>query len=290
MRKITVGSRESVLAVVQARAVIDCLRAAHPELEIDLVTMKTTGDKILDRTLDKVGGKGLFVKELDTALREKRADITVHSLKDMPMETPEDLPLLCFSKREDPRDVLVLPEGVSELAPGAVIGSSSLRRALQLKALFPDNPIEPVRGNLQTRLRKLDEGQYGALVLAAAGLRRLGLEGRISRYFTPEEIIPAAGQGILGVQGRRGEEYSFLECFADAEGAVAALCERAFVRELDGGCTSPVCAHAEVHGGTVTLRGLYYDPETGAHRVGTDEGTAAEAEALGARLARRLRG
>ena len=148
MRKITVGSRESVLAVVQARAVIDCLRAAHPELELDLVTMKTTGDKILDRTLDKVGGKGLFVKELDVALREKRADLTVHSLKDMPMETAEDLPLLCFSRREDPRDVLVLPEGVRELAPGAVIGSSSLRRALQLMALFPDNEIQPIRGNL----------------------------------------------------------------------------------------------------------------------------------------------
>ncbi|MBO6040775.1 MAG: hydroxymethylbilane synthase, partial [Oscillospiraceae bacterium] len=148
MRKIIVGSRDSVLAVVQARMLIDCLTAAHPELELQLVTMKTTGDRILDRTLDKVGGKGLFVKELDAALRAGRADLTVHSLKDMPMETPEDLPLLCFSRREDPRDALVLPEGAAELAPGAVIGSSSLRRALQLRELFPDNPVEPVRGNL----------------------------------------------------------------------------------------------------------------------------------------------
>ncbi|MBO6040823.1 MAG: hydroxymethylbilane synthase [Oscillospiraceae bacterium] len=290
MKNVIVGSRESVLAVVQARMLIDRLSAAHPELNIELVTMKTTGDKILDRTLDKVGGKGLFVKELDTALRERRADITVHSLKDMPMETPEDLPLLCFSAREDPRDALVLPEGVTELAPGAVIGSSSLRRALQLKELYPDNPIEPVRGNLQTRLRKLDEGQYGALVLAAAGLKRLGLAGRISRLFTPDEIIPAAGQGILGVQGRRGEDCSYLDCFADASAAAAALCERAFVRELDGGCTSPVCAHAELRGDTIFLRALYYDPATGAHRVGTDEGSADEPEALGIRLARRLRG
>ena len=289
-RKVTVGSRESLLAVVQARAVIDCLRAAHPELEIELLTMKTTGDKILDRTLDQVGGKGLFVKELDLALREHRADLTVHSLKDMPMETAADLPLLCFSKREDPRDVLVLPEGASGLAPGAVIGSASLRRALQLKALYPDCEIKPVRGNLQTRLRKLDEGQYDALVLAAAGLKRLGLEGRISRYFTPEEIIPAAGQGILGVQGRAGEDYSYLDCFADEEAAVAALCERAFVRELNGGCTSPVCAHAEVTGDTVTLRGLYYNEETGGCRVGADSAPAREAEALGAALARRLRG
>ena len=289
MKKITVGSRESVLAVVQANMLIDCLKAAHPELDIELVTMKTTGDKILDRTLDKVGGKGLFVKELDAALLERRADLTVHSLKDMPMEVSAELPLLCFSKREDPRDALVLPAGVTELAPGAVIGSSSLRRVLQLRALFPDNPVEPVRGNLQTRLRKLDEGQYGALVLAAAGLKRLGLESRIARYFTTEEIIPAAGQGILGVQGRRGEDHSFLDCFAVAEGAYAALCERAFVRELDGGCTSPVCAHAVVDGKHITLRGLYYDPETGSHLIGDDEGGLEEAEAIGVRLARRLR-
>lgn len=288
-RKIVVGSRESALAVVQSMMLIDRLKAAHPELDIHLLTMKTTGDKILDRTLDKVGGKGLFVKELDAALRDRRADLTVHSLKDMPMEVSEELPLLCFSAREDPRDALVLPQGKTALEPGAPIGSSSLRRALQLKALFPDNPIEPVRGNLQTRLRKLDEGQFGALVLAAAGLKRLGLEDRIARYFSPEEIIPAAGQGILGVQGRLGEDYSFLDCFADRDGGLAAVCERAFVRELDGGCTSPVCAHAVVSGGVITLRALYYDPETGAHRVGTDTGSADEAEAMGARLAARLR-
>ena len=288
-RKIVVGSRESALAVVQSMAVIDHLKAAHPELEISLLTMKTTGDKILDRTLDKVGGKGLFVKELDLALRERRADITVHSLKDMPMEVSEELPLLCFSKREDPRDVLVLSQGKTELAEGAPIGSSSLRRALQLKALFPGHEILPVRGNLQTRLRKLDEGQYGALVLAAAGLKRLGLESRIHRYFTVEEIIPAAGQGILGVQGRAGEDYSFLDGFADREGRIAALCERAFVRELNGGCTSPVCAHAQIDGDAVRLIGLYYSEAKGTFRVGSDQGTAEEAEALGARLARRLR-
>ena len=287
-RKIVVGSRESVLAVVQSQMVVDYLRSAHPELDVELLTMKTTGDKILDRTLDKVGGKGLFVKELDLALRERRADITVHSLKDMPMEVSEELPLLCFSKREDPRDVLVLPQGKTELAEGAPIGSSSLRRALQLKSLFPGHDILPVRGNLQTRLRKLDEGQYGALVLAAAGLKRLGLESRIHRYFTVEEIIPAAGQGILGVQGRAGEDYSFLDGFADREGRIAALCERAFVRELDGGCTSPVCAHAQIDGDAVTLMGLYYSEAKGTFRVGSQRGAAEEAEALGVRLARRL--
>ena len=288
MRKIVVGSRESALAVVQSMALIDCLKASHPELDLHLLTMKTTGDKILDRTLDKVGGKGLFVKELDLALRERRADLTVHSLKDMPMEVSEELPLLCFSKREDPRDVLVLPEGRTELAEGAPIGSSSLRRALQLKALFPGHEILPVRGNLQTRLRKLDEGQFGALVLAAAGLKRLGLEERIHRYFTVEEIIPAAGQGILGVQGRAGEDYSFLDSFADREGMYAALCERAFVRELNGGCTSPVCAHARIDGDAIELRGLYFNEAAGIYRVGTDHDTTDNAEALGIRLARRL--
>jgi len=289
-RKLIIGSRESALAMLQSEMVKRSIEETDPEIEVSILPMKTTGDVILDRHLSEVGGKGLFVKELDKALRDKRSDISVHSLKDMPMEVPEDLPLLAFSAREDPRDALVLPEGVTELAPGAVIGSSSLRRALQLKELYPDNPIEPVRGNLQTRLRKLDEGQYGALVLAAAGLKRLGLEGRISRLFTPDEIIPAAGQGILGVQGRRGEDCSYLDCFADAAAAAAALCERAFVRELDGGCTSPVCAHAELRGDTIFLRALYYDPATGAHRVGTAEGSADDPEALGIRLARRLRG
>ena len=288
-RKIVVGSRDSTLAVVQSMTVVDYLQSAHPELDVSLLTMKTTGDKILDRTLDKVGGKGLFVKELDAALLDRRADITVHSLKDMPMELNEELPLLCFSGREDPRDVLVLPEGAAELAPGAVIGSSSLRRVLQLKKLYPDHEVLPVRGNLQTRLRKLDEGQFGALVLAAAGMKRLGLEHRISRYFTVDEIIPAAGQGILGVQGRAGEDYSFLADYADSRAAVAALCERAFVRELNGGCTSPVCAHAVVDDEGVTLTGLYYNEATGGYRTGTAHGAHADAEAVGAELARRLR-
>ena len=288
-KKIVIGSRESRLAVIQSEMLIAHLREAHPELEVELLTMKTTGDRILDRTLDEVGGKGLFVKELDAALRDGRADFTVHSLKDMPMETPEDLPILCFSPREDPRDVLVLPEGQEELAPGAVIGSSSLRRALQIRSLLPGHEIAPVRGNIQTRLRKLDEGQYGALVLAAAGLKRLGLEQRITRYFSVEEIIPAAGQGILAVQGRLGEDASPLSGFGDEAGRCAALCERAFVRELNGGCTSPVCAHAKIFGQRVFLRGLYFNESTGEVRIGTVAGTTASAEALGASLARSLR-
>ena len=284
-RKITVGSRDSKLAVIQSMTLVDHLRNTNPDWEVELLTMKTTGDRILDRTLDQIGGKGLFVKELDLALRDGRADLTVHSLKDMPMELPEELPLLCFSPREDPRDVLVLPKGSEELSLDAVIGTSSLRRQLQLRALFPEHEIRSVRGNLQTRLRKLDEGEFGALVLAAAGLKRLGLEDRISRYFSVEEIIPAAGQGILGVQGRRNEDHSYLNGFGDENSFAAATAERAYVSALNGGCTSPVCAHASVSSGRILLLGLYYDEKTGSVRRGSARGPAADAERIGIRLA-----
>jgi len=294
MKKIIVGSRESRLAVIQAMTVIDHMngRSEKTGYCAELLTMKTTGDRILDRTLDEVGGKGLFVKELDLALKEKRSDISVHSLKDVPMETDPELPLVAFSKREDPRDVLVLPENVTRKVipdPDLPIGSSSLRRALQLKKIFPDHRIEPVRGNLQTRLKKLDEGQYGALVLAAAGLKRLGLEHRISRFFALEEILPAAGQGIIAVQGRAGEDYSYLESYADKEAEIAAICERAYVRELNGGCTSPVCAHAQIKNEKIYLRALYYDEESGRHCIGRMEGEMEKPAELGILLARRLR-
>ena len=287
-KKMIVGSRESQLAVVQSITLVAHLRSAHPEIEAELLTMKTTGDKILDRTLDKVGGKGLFVKELDIALRERRADVTVHSLKDMPMQTPEDLPILCCSRREDPRDALVLRAGVG-MKPNLIIGSSSLRRVLQLKALFPECEVRPVRGNLQTRLRKLDEGQFDALALAAAGLKRMGLEGRISRYFSVDEIIPAAGQGILAVQGRADFDRTLLEGYADADAWCAATAERAFVRALDGGCTSPVCAHGALEGDSIHLTGLYYDASDGSWRKGSVDGPRGEAERLGVQLARALR-
>ena len=203
-RKVTIGSRESKLAVIQTEMVKAYIEAHCPDIQIDVLTMKTTGDVILDRTLDQVGGKGLFVKELDKALMDKRSDLSVHSLKDMPMEVSEDLPLVAFSKREDPRDVLVLPEGVSELKFDKPIGCSSKRRILQLQELYPQATFAAVRGNVLSRLRKLDEGNFSALILAAAGLKRLGLEERISRFLEPEEMIPAAGQGILGIQGRSG--------------------------------------------------------------------------------------
>ena len=259
-------------------------------MQVSLLTMKTTGDKILDRTLEQVGGKGLFVKELERALRDRRADLTVHSLKDVPMELPEDLPLVGFSVREDPRDALVLPKGQTELVPGLPIGTSSRRRAEQLKLIYPSYEVKSVRGNLQTRLKKLDDGEYGALILAAAGLKRLGLENRIIRYFTVDEMIPAACQGILGIQGRMGEDYSYLNRFISKDSEAIALCERAFVRELDGGCTSPICAYAELNEDKLLLRGLYYDEESGVCHKGTLTGSINDPAGIGIALANELRG
>lgn len=284
--KLTIGSRESRLAVIQAELVMDAIARAHPEIELQLLTMKTTGDRILDRPLDKIGGKGLFVRELDAALREGRADLSVHSCKDLPMDLPPDLPLAAFTRREDPRDALVLPLGTAELR--GPIGCSSLRRRLQLKELFPDIETAPIRGNVLTRLRKLDSGEYGALVLAAAGLKRLGLEGRISRYFSVEEILPAAGQGILAVQRRAGLDSSVLECLRERNAEDCALAERAFVRALDGGCSSPVAAHAVTEDGVITITGLYVD---GAERMSRDcvSGPRSQGEELAQELARRMK-
>ena len=287
--KIVIGSRESKLAVLQSEMVRDYIKKQDQELEVEILTMKTTGDIILDRTLDKVGGKGLFVKELDKALMDGRSILSVHSLKDMPMEVPEELPLLAFSRREDPRDVLVLPEGVTELDKNKPLGCSSLRRTLQLKKIYPDMEVKSIRGNLQTRLRKLDEGQYSGLILAAAGLKRLGLEARINRYFTADEIIPAAGQGILAVQGRKGEDYGFLDGYCDADAWAAGRAERAFVKLLDGGCSSPVAAHAEVYGEEIYLRGLYYNEKDGSYVTGALRGQKKDAEKLGRELAETLR-
>ena len=288
MKKLVVGSRESRLAVIQTQLAIQAIRACQPGLEVELLTMKTTGDKILDRTLDQVGGKGLFVKELDAALLAGRVDLTVHSSKDLPMETDPRLPLVAFSRRADPRDALVLPAGAKELDPAKPIGCSSLRRQLQLKALFPQMRTAPVRGNVLTRLEKLDRGEYAALVLAAAGLERLGLAGRVSRYFSVEEMVPAAGQGILAVQARADFDPACLREFNDPDSRDCLLAERAFVRALDGGCSSPVAAYATVDGEALTLTGLYVDSHGEARRQ-TISGPREQGERLGAALAQDLR-
>ena len=281
MKTIRVGSRESRLAVVQSELVMDAIRAAHPEVGLELVTMKTTGDKILDRTLDKVGGKGLFVKELDAALLDGRVDLTVHSCKDLPMEEDPRIPLAGFSRREDPRDVLVLPQGAEELDPSRPIGCASARRAVQLRALFPGVAVAPVRGNVLTRLRKLDEGQFSALVLAAAGLKRLGAGGAHHPVLHGGRAAPRRRvRGILALQTRAGEELSCLDGVLDADGTDcgpdrACLCPRP-----GRGRSAPTAAHARLEGDTVTIDGLYVT-DAGEVRRGRLSGPRAQGEGPG---------
>lgn len=288
MNKIVIGTRESKLAMVQTNMVAKIIQNHH-EVEVELCPMKTTGDIILDKSLDKIGGKGLFVKELDMALLQKKTDISVHSLKDMPMEVPAELPIIAYSKREDPRDVLILPRGSEELNLRKPIGCSSKRRILQVSRIFPGAEFRELRGNILTRIDKLDSGEYGGIILAAAGLKRLGLEDRISRYFTTEEIIPSAGQGVLAIQGRSDFDLNLIREVDDSESRQTAICERSFVRTLDGGCSSPIAAFATVSNGTISLRGLYYDENKEEYKTGMITGDAAEAMELGVLLANRLK-
>ena len=286
---IRVGSRESLLAVRQSELIMEQICQANPGVRTELVTMKTTGDKILDQALNQIGGKGLFVKELDRALLDGRIDISVHSLKDMPMEIPEKLPVLAWSCREDKRDVLILRKGLSRLPEKPVIGTGSSRRIIQAAKLYPEAEFKGIRGNIHTRLRKLDAGEYDALILAAAGIRRMGLEDRISRFFSVEEMIPAAGQGTLAVQGRGEAMRPFLEKINSRESEIMAEAERSFVRTLDGGCSSPVAACASVEKDTLVLRGLYYNEAEKRAVTGTMLGEIEKAGELGYLLAVKLK-
>lgn len=305
MKKIVrVGSRDSALAVAQTRLVVDAIARAYPEIYIELVTMKTTGDLNpqipFDQTLlstknpqDRFGVKGLFIKELEQALLDGRIDLAVHSLKDMPMEQDERLPLCAFFKRGDPRDALVLPSGAFSLeglngAEGDA-GCSSARRRVQLARLMPERRVKPIRGNVLSRLKKLDDGEYAFLVLAAAGLQRLCLGNRIAKVFTPEEMIPAAGQGVLVCQGRSQEDYGYLDAVRDADAEDCVRAERAFVTLLGGGCTLPVAAYAEVRGSELSLAGLYVDEAQGIYRKGTLSGSRKDAVNLGEALASQLK-
>ncbi len=285
---IRIGSRESRLAVIQAKLVAREIKKENPDFEIELVTMKTTGDKVLDRGLEEIGGKGLFVKELDQALLDGRIDIAVHSLKDMPMRIDKDLPILAYSGREDARDVLIC-KPLEEFDGGGVIGTSSRRRKIQLQRLYPRASFRGIRGNVQTRLQKLAEEGYDATVLAAAGLFRLGMEAVIGRVFEVEEVVPAAGQGILAVQGRADGDYAFLSPINNRQSEWAALAERQFVAALDGGCTSPVAAHARVRGRELWLTGLYYEDGSDEYFTDTLSGDVEQARELGEMLAVRMK-
>lgn len=287
-KRIRIGSRKSKLAVIQTEELVSYIKRQCPDLQPEIVTIETTGDRRLDIKLDKIGGKGLFVKEIDSALLEGAIDLAVHSLKDMPMEEHEELSIVSFSEREDARDVLILPEGAKGWNGRGIIGCSSFRRRIQAEKLFPKAQFRTIRGNVTTRLEKLDGGEYDALILAAAGLKRLGLEKRIFRYFSPEEILPAAGQGVLAVQGHVKKDYSFLAGFGTFETAMAVKAERAFVRSLGGGCSSPVAAYAKAEGERLHLKGLYYREQDGFFTVGRKSGSVCEAEKLGILLAQEL--
>ena len=265
--------------------------------QVELLGMTTLGDQILDRSLSKVGGKGLFVKELETALLDGRADIAVHSLKDVPMDLPAGFALACVLEREDPRDALVSNHfsSLDALPPGAVVGTSSLRRLVLLKALRPDLKIEPLRGNLDTRLRKLDEGQYDAIVLAAAGLKRLGLGERIRTEFSTTEMLPAAGQGALGIEVRadRPDLVAALSPLAHMPSWLIVTAERAVSRSMGGSCSMPLAAHARLEGGQLHIDAAWGDPEGRIALVRASASgpasTLEQADALGVTVAAQLR-
>ncbi|MGL6614070.1 hydroxymethylbilane synthase [Aeromonas caviae] len=291
-RTLRIATRKSPLALWQANFVKDRLEALHPDLQVELVPMSTQGDKILDTPLAKVGGKGLFVKELETAMLEGRADIAVHSMKDVPVEFPDGLGLHTICEREDPRDAFVSNRFklIDELPQGAVVGTSSLRRQCQLRAARPDLVIRDLRGNVNTRLAKLDAGEYDAIILAAAGLKRLEMAHRIAAFIEPEQSLPANGQGAVGIECRLDDHelHALLAPLEHPETRIRVLTERAMNRALQGGCQVPIGAYALVEGEEVWLRGLVGSPD-GA-RVIRDEirGPLAEGEALGHTLAQRL--
>ena len=247
-KKLVIASRESRLAMWQAEYVRDCLKKLYPDCDVSILGMTTRGDQILDRTLSKVGGKGLFVKELEVALEEGRADLAVHSLKDVPMQLPVGFELSCIMEREDARDAFVSNDyaSLADLPAGAVVGTASLRREASLRSRYPHLIIQPLRGNLDTRLGKLDKGEYAAIILAAAGLKRLGMAERIRSLLAPEDSLPAAGQGALGIETRAGrsEMKSWLAPLNHAPSAMAVTAERAVSRALGGSCDVPLAAYA----------------------------------------------
>ena len=291
--RCVIATRESPLAMWQALHVQALLRDRYPGSTVDLLGMTTRGDQILDRTLSKVGGKGLFVKELEAAMQQGAADLAVHSLKDVPMELPDGFELVAVSEREDPRDAFVSPKYASldEMPEGARVGTASLRRELMLRMRYPHLKVLPVRGNVGTRLRKLDEGEYDALVMASAGLKRLGLAERIREIIPAEVSLPSPGQGALGIEIREGDERmkAALAFINSPETRACCFAERAVSRALGGSCQVPLAAYALVDGGELWLRALVGNHHTGEAVTSEARGPLADPEALAARVVADLR-
>lgn len=292
-RHLTIATRASRLALWQAEHVQSRLQLLYPETQIDLLTLSTRGDEILDRSLSKVGGKGLFVKELENALLDGRADLAVHSLKDMPVDMPDLFELSTILTRADCRDAFVSNrfDTLADLPEGAVVGTSSLRREAQLRARFPKLKIEPLRGNLDTRLAKLDTGHYAAIILAVAGLERLGLAHRIRQRLAVEDSLPAAGQGALGIEilNQRSDLLEILAPLSCHETTACALAERAVSRALGGSCQVPLAAYASIQGQELTIRALVATPDGKTIYRAQAVGHAPEAFSLGLQVAQDLR-
>jgi hydroxymethylbilane synthase len=290
--RLVIATRESRLALWQAEHIRDRLRELYPQMDISLLGMTTQGDRILDRPLAKIGGKGLFVKELESALESGAADLAVHSMKDVPMVLPEGFVLTVVGQREDPRDAFLSNRytSLAELPEGAIVGTSSLRRESQLRARHPRLRVEALRGNVETRLRKLDEGRYGAIILAAAGLKRLGLAQRITALLSPEESLPAVGQGALGIEFRtcRSDVAALLQPLSEPGTSACVLAERALSRRLTGSCEVPLGGHATLVNGALHLTGFVATPDGMRMVVAQSSGAMEHAEALGTALAETL--
>ncbi|KCB27015.1 hydroxymethylbilane synthase [Bordetella hinzii CA90 BAL1384] len=291
-QRLVIATRASRLAVWQAEHVRDRLRALYPACTVELLTLTTRGDQILDRTLSKVGGKGLFVKELETALLDGRADLAVHSLKDVPVDMRPPFELCTVLERADPRDAFVSNhhESLEALPAGAVVGTSSLRREAQIRAARPDLVVKPLRGNLDTRLDKLDRGEYDAIVLAAAGLERIGYGDRIRNRLSPAQSLPAAGQGALGIEIRddRDDMRAWLAPLSSPATTACVSAERAVSRKLGGSCQVPLAAYAELHGDELRIEALVSSVDGNRILRATRAGAAAEAERLGLAVAQDL--
>ncbi|MGE3920956.1 MAG: hydroxymethylbilane synthase [Gammaproteobacteria bacterium] len=293
MEKVRIASRASPLALRQSELIKDLLLIHHPRLNVEIIGMTTIGDQHLETSLAKVGGKGLFVKELEQALLANKADIAVHSLKDIPVDFPEGLTLKVVTTREDPRDAFVSEryQNFFELPPNAIVGTASLRRQSQLKILRPDLIVQTLRGNVQTRLNKLKNGEFDAIVLAAAGLKRLNLQNEIKHYFEPHEMLPAVGQGVLGIECRVDDTkiHKLISPLNDQATEISILAERAFNFALEGGCQVPVAAFATINDDQIWLRGFVGYPDGHAHLSSEIRGALQDAERLGYELAKDLK-
>jgi hydroxymethylbilane synthase len=291
--RLVIVSRESILAMWQAQHIESRLGELYPLIAVGILGMTTEGDRKLGTSLARIGGKGLFVKELEEALADGRADIAVHSLNDVPMHLPDGFTLGAILARADPRDAFISTKftSLAALPAGARVGTSSLRRESQLRVKYPHLVIEPLRGNVQTRLRKLDEGAYDAIILAAAGLKRLGLEHRITAILAPEDMLPSVGQGALAIEcrGNRDDLLALLKPLHDASTAACVVAERALSRALAGSCNVPLGGYAEIAGASLRLRGYVGAPDGTRHVSAQIEGAAVDAEMLGKTLAEQLK-